>query len=174
MFAGMSLSIIFMILGYQVNQFLVRASIPTFNTYIGQLVTLLFIGLSLGFNISIGFEQQKKSYYFFAAFIAPIFIVGLVYSFLSSNFLNIALMVVGACFPYFYINSGIVAEHEQFYNFLILFTKYIPSWIIYTVGLNDFVFSILTTDALWQAVSYVISALVSIGLIWVITVSFEN
>lgn len=168
--SGVLLSIFFIMIGYKISDYFQRTSLPSFNTYVGQLLTLLFIGLTLGYELAMGIDSEKKSYYFFASFMAPIFFIGIYYNLITHfDIIPIFLLVGGVAFPYVFINSGLLEEHEKFYDFLLLFTNYVPKFIIYAIGLNDFIFSnilhVASNDTTMTVVSYFLSAVGSLILV---------
>jgi len=139
--AGVTLSVMLMVLGYLINVNLQRQVTPTFQNEIAKIAILAFLGLSSGYYIAISLKKnESKAYYFFAGILVPILIFAIFSSLTNADWLPTFLMLLGLVFPIFYLHSGILQDQERFEEFINIFAKIIPNIALFTIALSDYAF----------------------------------
>jgi len=169
--SGIILSIIFLLLGYLINNTLGRSIPPSFENDFSKSIFLLFLGFLSGYNLASSLKKESSAYYFYTGIFFPIFLIVL-YSLLTNHeYVTSIFIVLGLFFPLLFIHSGLVESHVKFKAFIDLFAKYIPSISVITIAIGDFGIPILEIYAnfdagFWGYIVGAFAACIILYLLW--------
>jgi len=137
-FSGVILSVIFIVLGYVINDSVGRDITPSFENIISKSIIILFIGLLSGYNIAISLKKGNAAYYFYAGMISPIFIIVLYGLLMNNEYFSTVLIILGLSFSIIFLNSGLVESHSKYKLLIDLISKYLPNLTVITIAIGDF------------------------------------
>ncbi len=135
---GIITSISFMIIGYYINGDLDRSATPTFQNEITKILTIFFIGLISGYNLTMSFKDKTNLYWFQSGLFIPIFLLVMLESLIASDILPAILITLGLLIPILSFYSELIDRNEFFEKFLGFFARFIPTIFIFSVVFNDY------------------------------------
>ena len=141
--SGVLLASFFLLLAFVINSNLNRGEIPSFENNIIKAFALGFLGLSSGYNLAMSQKNSNKAYFFYSGILLPILFVAFLSSLFSTDVVSPILMVIGVLFPVVFLPSGLVEEHDKFVLFVNWFSKYVPTFVLLNVGVNDYLIALI-------------------------------
>ncbi len=166
--SGIILSVIFLLLGYLINNALSRNLPTSFDNAVSKNIIIIFLGLLSGYNIANSLKKEGGVYYFYTGIFLPIFVVVLYGLLTNEEYISSVFVALGLAFPIIFIHSGLVESHKKFKVFIDFFGKYIPNITVVTIAVGDFAIPLIEFHMELDigTYNYIVGFVAAIVFIW--------